>query len=109
MFDRIGRWWDAGEEIDIVAVGPDALALGECKWKKNEKTTAADLAHLKRKAALVRRSAQGNWTTEYYFLFSRAGFSRELVNQAKGDRTLLLFSLPDLMTLVKDGASVSGR
>jgi len=109
MFDRIGRWWDAGEEVDVVAVGPDALALGECKWKRNEKTTAADLADLKRKAALVRRSAQGNWTTEYYFLFSRAGFSRELVNQAKSDRTLMLFSLPDLMRLVQDGASVSGR
>ena len=33
-FSKIGRWWDAHDEIDIAAIDPDGnnLILGECKF-----------------------------------------------------------------------------
>ncbi len=107
VFDRIGRWWGAGEEVDIVAVSPEALALGECKWKRNEKVTMAELPELKRRAAHVRRPAQVRSGTEYYMLFSRSGLTKGVVDEARSNRTLLLFSLDDLLTLATDNIPVA--
>lgn len=34
-FDSIGRWWNRqGEELDVVAKGPDEVLAGEVKWGK---------------------------------------------------------------------------
>ena len=33
-YEKIGRWWHKGEEIDIVGLGKKTILLGEVKWKK---------------------------------------------------------------------------
>jgi AAA+ ATPase superfamily predicted ATPase len=40
-FDRVGRWWDAGSEIDIAAADASgaAVLLGECKYTKHPMDT----------------------------------------------------------------------
>ena len=33
-FTKIGKWWDKGEEIDIIGINPDlnSILFGEVKW-----------------------------------------------------------------------------
>ncbi|HYN44661.1 MAG TPA: ATP-binding protein [Candidatus Limnocylindrales bacterium] len=55
-FSKIGRWWQKGEEIDIVALNDEEedILFFECKWSKlNERDALNILTDLKRKAALV--------------------------------------------------------
>ncbi|NPV53974.1 MAG: ATP-binding protein [Firmicutes bacterium] len=99
VFDRIGRWWDSREEVDIVAIGPNVVIFGECKWRQNERVGTANLAELKRKAAHIRQASHGSWSKEYYVLFSRNGFTSDLRHQAKDDKTVLLFSQDELSDL----------
>lgn len=56
-FSKLGRWWDKGEEIDIVALNDATkeIAFFEVKWSALSKGDADRiLRELKRKAGLVR-------------------------------------------------------
>ncbi len=54
-FEKIGRWWYRGEEIDIVAVNGRTAHLIEVKWKDlGRKDAERVLDALKRKSKLVR-------------------------------------------------------
>lgn len=87
-FDRLGRWWDRNEEIDLVALNEKEkkILLGEVKWS-NKPVGLNILEELKRK------SSQIDWERskrkEYYCLFSKSGFTETIIKQAREERILL--------------------
>ena len=90
----VGNWWGENEEVDVVAIGDGAILLGECKWT-NKPVGDNLLADLERKAEVVLK--QGEWRTVYFAHFSRSGFTPSVLDRARGDENLLLFSLEALI------------
>jgi len=87
-----GSYWDKHTEFDILAVTSDKkLILGECKYK-DRKVCKNELTKLKAKAE------QSGIKVDTYALFSKSGFSKELL--AMKDDGLLLFELDDLRQLL---------
>jgi len=86
-----GSYWDQHSEFDILAVTNDKkIILGECKYK-DRKVCKNELTKLKAKAL------QSGIKVDVYALFSKSGFSNELLGMK--DETLLLFDLDDLKVL----------
>lgn len=88
-FDRVGKWWDRNEEIDVVAINEKEgkILLGEAKWS-NKPIGTNIIDELKRKAGLI--DWQRGQRQEYYSLFSKSGFTEALVNLA-GKENIFLF------------------
>ena len=89
MFNRVGRWWDKDTEIDIVAydsMGED-IVFGECKYSQNPKGIEV-LSDLKQKSHAVdwKRGAR----KEYFVIFSKSGFTKELLERAQKDKSIVL-------------------
>ncbi|SNZ03677.1 hypothetical protein SAMN06265182_0443 [Persephonella hydrogeniphila] len=85
---KIGRWWDKDKEINIVALGENEILFGECKyWDKPVGLNV--LNELKDKSKYV------NWKKEkeYFAIFSRKGFTQDLIKKAKNKKNIYLFSL----------------
>ncbi|MBN1829612.1 MAG: ATP-binding protein [Deltaproteobacteria bacterium] len=87
--DKVGRWWDKNEEIDIVALNEDKrkALFGEAKW--SHKPVGVDVYEkLKRKTQFV------EWNRgerkESFCLFSRSGFTKEMLKLA-GEERIALF------------------
>ena len=76
---NIGRWWNNSEEIDLVAIGDDAAAFIECKWR-NQKVDYMVYNDLVRKSGYV--SLPPDLKKEYV-IFSKSGFKDNL-EQAEG-------------------------
>lgn len=76
IYDRVGRWWNGNEEIDLVATaGNEPVFAAECKWSK--KPAGIDiLMELRRKASLI--SSEGPRGDLRFGLFSRSGFTKEI-------------------------------
>ena len=89
-FSKIGRWWDAHDEIDLAAVDPDGrnLILGECKFWQ-EPVGGSVLRGLEDKA--VRVEWKKNDRHVWYVLFSVSGFTQELRQLAETRDDLLLW------------------
>ena len=95
---NMGSWWGTDikrhkqAEIDIVATDGhgDAALFGECKFR-NELTGIEVLNALKEKAGCLY-----SFTSRYYALFSKSGFSAELRQRAESDSSLLLATLDDM-------------
>jgi len=87
-FDRLGRWWDRNEEIDLVALNEKEkkILLGEVKWS-NKPVGLNILEDLKRKSSLI--DWERSKRKEYYCLFSKSGFTEALINKAQEERILL--------------------
>lgn len=88
-FSKIGRWWDAHDEIDIAAIDPDGnnLILGECKFWR-EPVGVNVLRSLEDKASRVEWKKQNRHV--WYVLFSASGFTEELKQLAEMRSDLLL-------------------
>jgi hypothetical protein len=87
-----GSYWDQHSEFDILAITSDKkLILGECKYK-DRKVCKNELSTLKAKAL------QSGIKVDVYALFSKDGFSNELM-QTK-EENVLLFDLNDLKQLL---------
>lgn len=87
-----GSYWDIYNEFDILAVTQDKkIILGECKYKER-KVCKNELTKLKMKAA------ESGIKVDTYALFSKSGFSNELLSMK--DEKLLLFDLNDLKKLL---------
>ncbi|MEA2047797.1 MAG: DUF234 domain-containing protein [Campylobacterota bacterium] len=87
-----GSYWNIHSEFDILAVTQDKkIILGECKYKER-KVCKNELTKLKAKA---KASAL---KVDVYALFSKSGFSNELLSSK--DENLLLFALEDLKVLL---------
>ncbi len=95
---RTGTWWYDEEEIDVAAVSEDdeRLVLGECKWTSSPVDDGL-LTALEGKASSVRW--RGVNRTEYLVLFSKSGFTESLRETANERDDLLLYGLPELVTL----------
>ncbi|MBN1223770.1 MAG: ATP-binding protein [Candidatus Aminicenantes bacterium] len=88
LFEKIGRWWHKNEEIDLIAVNDEEkkILFGEAKWSK--KPVGVDIYdNLKRKSRLV------DWNkderTEYFCLFSKSGFTENLLKRAEKEQIVL--------------------
>ena len=98
LFTSIGRWWGTDPtthsqiEIDLIAKEDHNYLFAECKWR-NEKTDLAVLQDLRRKASLFSK----NQNRAGYVLFSKSGFSKIVIQEAKSDPSILLVSLKDLL------------
>ncbi len=71
--DSIGRWWDKGEEIDLVAVKGKKLIVGECKWT-NKPVDNSTFVKLKRKSSKLLEYLDYDFEEIEYYLFSKSGF-----------------------------------
>ena len=86
-----GSFWNIHSEFDILAVSQDKkVILGECKYK-DRKVCKNELTKLKAKAL------ESGIKVDVYALFSKSGFSNELLQTQ--DKNLLLFDLNDLEVL----------
>lgn len=88
-FERVGKWWDKNEEIDVVAVSQrgNQILLGECKW--SEKPIGTNIYEaLKKKAHLVDWGQPGR--QERYILFSKSGFTPDMRRIAQEEKVLLV-------------------
>jgi len=108
---KLGRWWgklnkstpatdnekeklvSIDSEIDIVAVDAKSknYILGECKFRTAE-VDISDLERLKEKSSIVKVGADIK-----YVLFSKSGFTKGLVDKARIDENIQLFSLSDIV------------
>ena len=87
-----GSYWDRDVEIDLfVKLKSGENLLGECKWKNHKvsKNTLNKLKKVGQKAGL---------RADYFALFSKNGFSKELENSK--DKTLLLYDLESFKRLL---------
>lgn len=91
-FTRIGRWWNKTDELDVVAVDYERknYILGECKFKKST-FGISDFKKMKEK--FVPGIADGNI---YYWVFSKGGFTKEVV-EAKKEYMLELIELHEML------------
>ncbi len=95
-FTSLGRWWgnDPREksqtEIDVMGEQDKNTALfAECKWT-NEKV---DLGVLE---TLIKRSELFPYKTKHYYLFSKSGFTKGVVEEAKRMGNVSLVSYQDI-------------
>ncbi|MCE5223803.1 ATP-binding protein [bacterium] len=103
FFTSIGRWWGTNPEkkcqveMDLVAKSREEhkILVAECKYR-NEPLGMAVLKELTDKSHFLRHGV----TQFYYFLFSKSGFSFELIEQAKEDPFLRLVDLAMLYATV---------
>lgn len=96
QFERFGRWWDKSAEVDLVALNSQTqdILFGEVKW--TTKPIGTDIYEaLKAKAGLVEWGKKDR--SEKYALFSKNGFTPDMMKLAKTDR-VLLFHKDQLLT-----------
>jgi len=87
-----GSYWNIYSEFDILVLTKSKkVILGECKYK-DRTVCKNELTKLKQKAA------ESDIKVDVYALFSKSGFSKELIGM--NDDTLLLFDLNDLKVLL---------
>jgi uncharacterized protein len=87
-FSAIGRWWDRGEEIDVVAINPTKDSILFCEVKTTEKKVGTDiLDSLRDKARKVQWGSAKR--KEYFCLFSRTGFTSGLLEKARQEGIVL--------------------
>lgn len=93
---RIGRWWNKDKEIDIVAYDVNgSFMFGECKWR-NEKVNMKVLDQLKHKAQFIEKAVG----ERYYILFSKSGFTKELLTYYKETDDLILVDYSGVRPIV---------
>lgn len=89
-FNRVGRWWGNQDvEIDIVAydaMGTD-IVFCECKYSVNPKGMK-ELNNLMQKASAV--VWKNKERTEYFMLFSKSGYTKEILEYAKEHNNIVL-------------------
>ena len=88
-FSKLGRYWNAKEEIDIAAIDLEGknLILGECKyWQEPVGISVLRDLEAKAKTAAWEKDKRKVW----YVLFSASGFTEELKAEAGARADLLL-------------------
>ncbi|MDO5734736.1 MAG: DUF234 domain-containing protein [Eubacteriales bacterium] len=87
-FDDFAPWWNEdGTTIDLIGSDANLALLAACLWS-NEKMTVDNLENLRQKSRLTQRRKN-----KIYTLFSRSGFTDELVELAENTDDLHLISL----------------
>ena len=91
IYNKIGKWWNSNNEIDIVGLNEDekSIIFGECKYyNDNKKMNVKVFYDLKEKAKLVDWNNQNR--NECFILFSASGYSEELKKLEKEREDLIL-------------------
>lgn len=94
-FENCSNWWNKkGLEIDLIGINSKEKKIFFCECKyKNEKTGVEVLNNLKEKSKAV------NWLNhnrkEYFYLFSKNGFTQDLIKVSKKNENIKLFNLMD--------------
>ncbi|MEO8149361.1 MAG: ATP-binding protein [Bacteroidia bacterium] len=86
---KVGSYWEKQVEIDVVAINESEkkIMFGECKWS-NQPIDTRILNDLKQKAITVEWFNKNR--EEHFILFSKSGFTPELIATAKRDKHLIL-------------------
>jgi hypothetical protein len=86
--DKIGRWWDRNEELDLVALNEkeNKILFGEVKWS-NKPVGINIYDDLKKKVKNVQWGSENR--NEYYCLFSKSGFTEDMLKLAKHEKVKL--------------------
>ncbi|NYE57480.1 ATP-binding protein [Carboxydothermus ferrireducens] len=89
-YTKIGKWWDRQTEIDVVGLNKDSgeIIFGECKYQ-NRKVGYEVYSNLIAKAQKVQWNKGKR--NESFIIFSKEGFSSELIEAAKKNKNLYLF------------------
>lgn len=88
--EKIGRWWDNNNEIDIVGINSEnkRIIFCECKW--SNKDIGTNILN-----NLIEKSKKVDWNNdkrkENFALFSKSGYTEELMNVAKERGDVFLF------------------
>lgn len=86
--NKIGRWWDRNEEIDIVALNEEENRALFCEVKWSNKFVGINIYEdLKRKAQKVEWNRDKR--VEYYCLFSKRGFTENMMKLAQKEKVIL--------------------
>ncbi|BDY13862.1 DUF234 domain-containing protein [Hydrogenimonas cancrithermarum] len=87
-----GTYWDRHNEFDLLAkTEANRMIIGECKWK-GHKICKSLVSKLKSKCE------KSGLAPDYFALFSKSGFSKEL--KSSNDPSLLCFDLSDFERLL---------
>ncbi|AKB18355.1 MULTISPECIES: ATP-binding protein [unclassified Methanosarcina] len=88
-FEKMGSWWKAGEEIDLVAVNEkaDEILFGEVKYT-TRKMGFKVLNDLKKKSKKVKWGSENR--KEHYLLVSLSGFDEDLIELATAEKITLI-------------------
>lgn len=70
--EKIGRWWNNKEEIDLVAFNDEHVAFIECKWQ-NQQVGFEVYQEMKRKAEALEFAQR-----RHYIIFAKKGFKASL-------------------------------
>jgi len=82
---KCGRWWNKNSEIDIVGIAEDHMLVGECKYS-NKKVGIDILKSLKEKTLNI----ELNLPIKKYLLFSKSGFTDDLLLLSQNDDSIEL-------------------
>ena len=85
--EKCGRWWDKNNKIDVVGIGGNNIIFGECKWSKKH-IGLNILNELKAKSKNVIWGEKNR--NEYFILFSKSGFSKDIIEYEKRNDNLFL-------------------
>lgn len=92
---RIGGWWQANEEIDLIVIGQNEALLVECKW--TARSVGVDILHdLEGKVSLLQRELQDRKT--WFGLCSSSGFTPQVQLEAAAREDILLFDLQRIVS-----------
>lgn len=78
-YAKIGRWWNKTDELDVLAFDrrEENFLVGECKYK-NSPFGYSDLMRMQGKFTPQKKDSR-----IYYWMFSKSGFSDEVLQEAK--------------------------
>jgi Holliday junction resolvase len=98
LFTSIGRWWGTDPverkqvEIDLIAQDGNDYIACECKWR-NEVLDLSVLNELRRRTDVFSKRRGQTW----YYLFSKSGFTKAVLNEAADNENIVLVDLKELM------------
>ncbi|MEM1311932.1 MAG: ATP-binding protein [Patescibacteria group bacterium] len=89
IFNKLGRWWNKDTEIDLVGIDEvtNSIMFVETKWN-NQKVDLRVLKDLQKKSMEVKWGGVNR--SEYFVLISKSGFTKEVLEMAKIDQSLIL-------------------
>ena len=95
VFTEIGRWWGSNpltkeqDEIDIIARDEESMIIGECKWQN--KTVDTDVLE-----RLKLRSDIFSAKNKYLYIFSKTGFTKELLDMSENNHLIRLVGFDNM-------------
>lgn len=91
---KLGNWWNANEEIDLIVMGERDAILVECKWT-NQPVGLELLAELRRKAQVVKPELGDRLI--HFSLCSRTGFTSQLIADCRQRQDVTLYGLAEIV------------